>query len=234
MTSPESSCSMSTHSADESTQRGIAILPDFDLKTVLETTPLGATIIHFYDVHKRLNHSKRSLLVDIICKRIFNYIVATKMRHTDYNILTAKIISLFPKECAGTYYVPAISKRHSVTNKPIISRGKLVDKVRNLLRLNRSIVRDKTSLLQTETDDIENEIAVSEAKMWLDTKLEPWDEVIEKWKKTFALRKCSKEENVDSFFKNWPILNDSRSLQLVCSFVLMFFVKKLYIFPKKS
>lgn len=161
------------------------VLPDFDLKPLLETTPLGVTIFHIFDMHKRLDNSKRSLLVDIVCKKIFNNIVATKMRHTDYNILTANIISPFPKECAGAYYVPAISKRHSVTNKPIISRGK-VDKVRNSLRLNRSIMRHKTSLHPTETE-AGNEIEISEAKMWLDTKLESCDEVIEKWKK-LALR----------------------------------------------
>lgn len=42
-------------------------------------------------------------------------------------------MSLFPSECSATYYVPAIKKINSHTGRPILARGKLVDKCRNLI-----------------------------------------------------------------------------------------------------
>lgn len=71
----------------------------------------------------------------------------------DYNILSAKIISVFPIECCGTYYVPAVRKKDSIAGKPILARGKLVDKCRNLLHAcGPVIVRKKSS---TETNGYE-------------------------------------------------------------------------------
>lgn len=40
---------------------------------------------------------------------------------------------MFPKENAGTYFIHPVRKGQSPTGKPVVSKGKLVDKVRNLL-----------------------------------------------------------------------------------------------------
>ncbi|XP_074033993.1 uncharacterized protein [Leptinotarsa decemlineata] len=89
------------------------LFPYFDLKTLLESCPLGLLVINYYEKHNCLDNSKRTLLVDIVCKKIYNYVVKHRLIHSDYNVLTAKIITLFPTETAGTYYVPAVSKRNS-------------------------------------------------------------------------------------------------------------------------
>lgn len=47
--------------------------------------------------------------------------------------MTAKIISTFPKENASTYFVSPIKKRDSLNGRPSYARGKLVDKVKNIL-----------------------------------------------------------------------------------------------------
>lgn len=57
----------------------------------------------------------------------------SRLTPEDYNIITSKIICLFPTESPSTYYVPAIKKSDSVHGKSILARGKLVDKSRNLL-----------------------------------------------------------------------------------------------------
>lgn len=55
------------------------------------------------------------------------------MKHEDYNIITAKIITLFPTEATQTYYIPSIRKNDSFNRRSIVARGKLVDKARNLI-----------------------------------------------------------------------------------------------------
>lgn len=72
-------------------------------------------------------------------KKNFNYIVKHRLTHSDYNLLTTKIVTLFPKDCVSTYYVQGVPKKQSPHNRLIIAKGRLVDKCRNLLRLNRTV-----------------------------------------------------------------------------------------------
>lgn len=57
----------------------------------------------------------------------------SRLTHEQYNILTSKIINLFPTEFTGSYYVPAIRKCDSPTGRPVLAKGKLVDKCKNLI-----------------------------------------------------------------------------------------------------
>lgn len=197
-----------------------AVLPEFDLKTLLETTPLGSTILTYYEKYQTFNSAKRSLLVDIIIKKVFNFIVTHRLTHSDYNILTSKIITLFPKECAGTYYVPAIRKKNSPINRPVVAKGKLVDKVRNLLRVNREIKSDteKNVTVESEFDQ-----SIKNDKLWLGTRTDPWSEVIERWSRTFELRRTTKASTLSEFFQEWPIITDLRSPTLVIKNIQLYF-----------
>lgn len=51
------------------------VFPDFDLKTLLQTSPLGNSVLNFYQANQGLDHTRRSRLVDIIMKHIFNFII---------------------------------------------------------------------------------------------------------------------------------------------------------------
>lgn len=190
------------------------LLPDFDLKTLLEVSPLGLLIMKYYEQNKSLDNSKRTLLVDIVCKKIYNYVVKHRLTHSDYNVLVAKIVTLFPMETVGTYYVPAISKKNSITNKPQVAKGRLVDKIRNLLRLSRAIQKEKT-VTHTHITEMNITEDIREYKSWLDTRIEPWSEVIEKWKYTFNMRRTGLANNVDDFFSQLSILRDPRAVFLV-------------------
>lgn len=57
----------------------------------------------------------------------------SKIEYEEYNIITGKIIVLFPKESSGTYFVPPVKKNESISGKPLFAKGKLVDKIRNTL-----------------------------------------------------------------------------------------------------
>lgn len=50
-------------------------LPDFDLRTLMQTSPLGNSVLNYYKANNTLDDTRRNRLVDIIVKHIFNYIV---------------------------------------------------------------------------------------------------------------------------------------------------------------
>ncbi|KAG5897707.1 hypothetical protein JTB14_007545 [Gonioctena quinquepunctata] len=66
-------------------------------------------------------------MVDITMKLMFKYHVTHILEHEDYNIIAAKIITLFPTEATQTYYIPSVRKKDS------FNRNQLVDKARNLI-----------------------------------------------------------------------------------------------------
>lgn len=48
---------------------------EFDLKTLLLTSPLGKSILNYYGTYKKLDNTRRNRLVSIIIKHLYNYIV---------------------------------------------------------------------------------------------------------------------------------------------------------------
>uniref|UniRef100_A0A1Y1LUZ3 SAM domain-containing protein n=1 Tax=Photinus pyralis TaxID=7054 RepID=A0A1Y1LUZ3_PHOPY len=201
-------------------------LPEFDLKTLLCTSVFGSEILEYYNKNKFLDMKRRNKLTEIIIKHVFDYVAKYRLTPEDYNVLASKIITLFPKETASTYYVPAIRKRDSITRKPILARGKLVDKCRNLLhdcgpsviiRKRKSSYLDeddsyghtKERQIVLESDELKNDM------IWLQNRHEPWDEVLTKWKNTYGLRKLSTAATVREFFEEWPILKKDNSEVLI-------------------
>lgn len=49
--------------------------PEFDLNTLLSTSPSGNSILKFYDTNKYLTSKHRNNLTDIISRRIFTRVV---------------------------------------------------------------------------------------------------------------------------------------------------------------
>lgn len=143
---------------------------------------------------------------------------------------------MFPKECLGTYYVPAVKKSESVSNKSILAKGKLVDKVRNLIHKcdeaqpkrkrfkQNEDERNSNSLATISASDIVNDddTKYEEDIQWLKTNRDPWDVVLQKWEATYPIRKMQKNKgNVSDFLQQWPILSDLRSEYLVYNTILI-------------
>lgn len=80
------------------------------------------------------------------------------MTNEDFQHLAEAIVKDFPTEAVPTYYIPAIPKKLSRVGKSVISRGKLVDKYRNKLRLLKRIrvgnpLAEITNFQTTESSD---------------------------------------------------------------------------------
>ena len=68
------------------------------------------------------------------------------MDNNDFEKLANQIVEIFPNECVETYYVPPIKKRDSRDGSSGRSKGKLVDKYRNL----KTFVRGAENLLKNK------------------------------------------------------------------------------------
>lgn len=154
----------------------------------------------------------------------------SRLRHDEYNKIGAKIVDLFPKEALGTYYVPPIKKHDSLTGKSTLAKGKLVDKVRNLIHkcqeavpkrkrksgdcLDNKDACEPPSKKIAESSILENNSDV----LWLQLNDEPWEEVLQKWKDTFIIRKNNINDTggtLKNYIDNWPILKNVKSDILV-------------------
>ncbi|CAH0562948.1 unnamed protein product [Brassicogethes aeneus] len=207
--------------------------PDFDLKTLLQTSPLGK----FYETNNSLDNLRRGRLVDIIIKHLFNYIVKHRLKYEQYNKISAKIISIFPKENIGTYFVPPIPKNKSISGKSIFAKGKLVDKCRNLLYISgeskrkKRRERDENDDPQAKKSRLTIDKETEDDQIWLKSNFEPWATVLEKWKKTYKIRQSESFTTVHEFIEKWNILKDLRSDVLInLDFDILYPDKGLYLY----
>ncbi|XP_073964093.1 uncharacterized protein isoform X1 [Choristoneura fumiferana] len=150
----------------------------------------------------------------------------SKLRAEDYNLIAARIVSLFPSENIGTYFMRAVPTAKSISGKYIPAKGKLVDKVRNLLYISGEKHRRPKSTQRIPENELENEpknlslmidAAHDDDCLWLKNNNEPWDEVVLRWKKTRKYRIGQEHifPTIHDFLENWPILKDAKGHVLI-------------------
>lgn len=49
--------------------------PEFDLRTLLSTSPTGNSILAYYEAHNSLTSKHRNILTDILIRRIFTRLI---------------------------------------------------------------------------------------------------------------------------------------------------------------
>ncbi|KAK9674911.1 hypothetical protein QE152_g40770, partial [Popillia japonica] len=193
--------------------------PDFNLRNLLETSPNGKAILNYYTEHKILDDSSRTILVDTIVRHIYLYIVQHRLKQEQYGVITNKIIQLFPEEVGATYYSPYVPKRSNGGGKCVLAKGRLVDKVRNILfRSGDTVSHRKRKINETDVEpqntpplDSETQSSITFLKFFD----EPWDEVVSHWKNTVDYRRNSKVLGVSDFMSEWPILRNNKSTSLI-------------------
>jgi hypothetical protein len=63
-------------------------------------------------------------------------------------------------ECSSTYYIPAVPKNESLIGRPLMAKGKLVDKCKNMLYKSddKHYVRKRKCSSETSSDEREEKI----------------------------------------------------------------------------
>lgn len=159
------------------------------------------------------------------------------MTQVEYQALTKKITDLFPKEVAGTYYVPGVKRCAVSIGRSPYAQGKLVNKVRNIVKRSDEAIpiRKRKSSSSASDQEINNKILIKataisdqdlekdENYVWLKLHSDPWTTVEEKWKQTYITRRSNTTNttSVEQFLQKWPILRDLRSDTLVSSNFIM-------------
>ncbi|XP_053597918.1 uncharacterized protein LOC103578083 isoform X2 [Microplitis demolitor] len=194
---------------------------DLNLKDLLDKAPEGNEIYTDLNATGKLSSKSQQCLVDVIGRHLYPWLkVKTNfMKRERYYIILRNIKEEFPNELSGVYYTPPVSNKISPTHKSIGPRGKLPDKVRNLLH--QSEIRKKRkndeALEQQQQDKILEDLQAlhNNSINWLKNNRNPWESVVAKWTETFEVRKNSKYQTLREFIDDWSIMNDLRSKHLV-------------------
>ncbi|XP_054087036.1 uncharacterized protein LOC128921961 [Zeugodacus cucurbitae] len=178
------------------------------LSTFLNDNSAGKQLIQYYEEWTCFTNKKRDAHIKIILEDVM--LTKTKLRPEHFASIVEEIISLFPneKESQDYYYIPRQRKKNP--------SGKLYSKYFNLKTKIRKSSPSAERSLSSEVRDplVDENVEVDETlslclKTSLQKDINNWDEVIDKWQKTFTFRKknLAKLSNSD-FLQEWPILKD--------------------------
>ncbi|XP_066600970.1 uncharacterized protein [Prorops nasuta] len=188
------------------------------VKTILQNSHSGRTIIQSYKKSKTLSRQNRNILVDIIITHIIDHVHGKLNKH-DFHILAKDIIELFPSEDINLYYVPPISKSKSKYEKSVSVRGKLADKYRNKIRMYKRLSTNFTSTNNNDSDDNILSNDIKDSITWLGKHQAPWESVISHWEVTRATRisewQKNKDKHIFDIIDKWPILRNPMGFMLI-------------------
>lgn len=112
----------------------------FDLKSILEGDVIGRAILSKCGKNIPITYRDRNNICEIIISYFLNK--SRKLNNDLLSQIADEIIKVIPSEKKSTYFVSPIKKKNSRNNKPVVSRGKLVDKYRNKLTTLRRITEN--------------------------------------------------------------------------------------------
>ncbi|XP_036329684.1 uncharacterized protein LOC118741818 [Rhagoletis pomonella] len=190
-----------------------------DLPSLLQQTCKGKLILESYKKNQHLTNGNRDDLISIVIDEVIaNDII---LRGNDFVNLLEQIINLFPNEKGAReyYYIPRKGKK--------CPSGKLYGKYVNQRSKKRKTIyleQNTPSPASTKTNPstknyevLEIDFTICRAlKASLSRSIADWNEVRDKWQKTFNLRQNDLKEltNID-FLQAWPKYSDSRAPDLI-------------------
>ncbi|KAK5640419.1 hypothetical protein RI129_011230 [Pyrocoelia pectoralis] len=194
--------SLVTFYGEEEFQKILNPTKHFNLNSLLNESYFGKIIIKQYTENKTLDRKTRASLVDIIISHFFkthgSYLTNDQLEDISY-----KIEAAFPNEKSEIYYVKPVKKCYSKYSKSLVARGKLVDRYRNY----RTKLRVAGILPSTST--------ANQSNSWLETRTDPWNDVVRHWELTFELRQKCEVSNIHDFLTEWPPLKLSTGYSLI-------------------
>ncbi|XP_067637305.1 uncharacterized protein [Eurosta solidaginis] len=208
-----------------------------DLLSLLQQTCKGKLLLESYKKNQHLTNRNRDDLISIVIDEVIANDIILKAK--DFANLLEQIINLFPNENGAReyYYIPRKGKK--------CPSGKLYGKYVNQRSKKRksmcfeqntpSPASDNTGA-PTENDEVpEIDVTICRAlKTSLSRSIADWNEVKDKWQKTFNLRQNDLKEltNID-FLQTWPKYTDSRAPELIyLDFKIMYPGKENCLYSK--
>ncbi|KAJ1524646.1 hypothetical protein ONE63_011129 [Megalurothrips usitatus] len=100
-------------------------IDDLDLKKMLKSNPLCKAVFKSYQKDGFLTEDNRGTLTLAITNKMLS--IVTNRTRSHYTTMVEKILHIFPKEKAETWYIPPKTEGR----EQVYARGKLPDKVKN-------------------------------------------------------------------------------------------------------
>ncbi|XP_070071409.1 uncharacterized protein [Drosophila takahashii] len=180
-----------------------------DLKNLIMETSRGRQILNFYEANNCLTKEKRDILINIILEDA----IATNviLKPFDMANITNDIVSIFPKEkeMMDYYFIPRSGKSNC--------GGKLFSKFKN--RNHKRSKMEIQHVTQKPSLDQMSEVDVSVGntlKGYLNRSSSNWEEIKDKWQKTFTMRQNDlRQMEWEEFFKSWSKLSHARAPELI-------------------
>ncbi|RXG52791.1 hypothetical protein Avbf_12390 [Armadillidium vulgare] len=178
---------------------------NMNLMEVITSDAVGSAVLNKYKKEKTLDGIGRSTITSLTVGKMLQ--ISLQLRRSDFINAAKQIVKIFPTESPETYYIPSGTGCK-------FARGKLADKYRNKkhrLRKFGAILESSTSTpsLSEHVSDsyVEQSEDVMQSKVWLKHNVEPWEEVISKWKFTssFRLPRLKSVQSLDLAFIEWPL-----------------------------
>ncbi|XP_055855441.1 uncharacterized protein LOC129918752 isoform X2 [Episyrphus balteatus] len=177
------------------------------LFNLLQSSFKGQFVLKFFEENKKLMDEQRVALVNSIVDYYKDREIA--MTLNDIIRTTAEIGVLFPSEETRYYYSARKKGRNPV--------GKLYDKAINARRKIKKNRPDNNNATTPgniyDFDEIPSKDEL-DTKSWLSQNLKPWNEVLNKWKQTFRIRRADVLKGED-VFQNWPLFKNPMGYNLI-------------------
>lgn len=105
------------------TQESPVVIENIDIKSILTKDFIGHALLQ-KGLSNTLTNSDRDRICDILVTSFVNTFKGKLNRH-HFDILSQKLIQIFPNEKKSTYFINPILKKNSTRNKSEPARGKL-------------------------------------------------------------------------------------------------------------
>ncbi|XP_067614122.1 uncharacterized protein [Eurosta solidaginis] len=191
---------------------GVRSFYDKSIEDILNETASGKQILMFYENKQNLTPKYRKLL----SATVTSYLIDAKIcaRPYAFDLLSCKIVKYFTKETQETYYLAVKGKKPG---------GCLYAKYHSCLsKLRADGIILKKRALEESLETNEPNYALPDGKesndqVWLKYNIEPYDEVVQKWETTFAVRHSfmKNAENLNSILEEWPLYKQSFGYSLI-------------------
>lgn len=176
-------------------------------------------ISNYYKQNQALLSSHRNSIANIIITKELEKLHKLRapyiIRKDRFSKLADEITKIFPTENREIYFVPYSSVTRKVTS------GKLWEVFNYFKKRDKLSKKPRDKALPDENFVTETEQDIKELLGFLKTNSEPYEKILEYWKKTSSqrLQDLSKKENysIHDYFKEYPALKGPKGNFLICS-----------------
>ncbi|KNC23851.1 hypothetical protein FF38_05618 [Lucilia cuprina] len=174
---------------------------NFSVSDILDNTQSGKLILKYYSKHNTLHDEQRTLLITTISKYLLESGIECSV--SSCAGLEKEVCSIFPTEKIEFYQSG--------------NRGKIYNKLANMKRIQKGILKSVNTPEETHSDAFETEENYSVALKNLRCPTVTSEELVIYWRQCaqYRFKEIKESESIKHIFEKWPEYTKSSATQLV-------------------